>query len=75
MHDIIEWVQWGSNGAQGIQLMHDTASFGGFTNGFLTAFRDEFFKLPCLAFPLLSSSIPGSVDQDNVSVKHSWQLR
>ncbi|EMD35050.1 hypothetical protein CERSUDRAFT_107070 [Gelatoporia subvermispora B] len=51
---------------QGIQLMHDTASFGGFTNGFLTAFRDEFFKLPCLAFPLLSSSIPGSVDQDNV---------
>lgn len=46
--------------------MHDTASFGGFTNALLTSFRDEFVKLPCLAFPLLSRSIPGSLDQDDV---------
>ncbi|OCH91306.1 mtDNA inheritance protein Dml1 [Obba rivulosa] len=50
---------------QGVQLTHDTATFGGFTNAFLTSFRDEFAKLPCFSFPLLSDSIPGSIDQDD----------
>ncbi|TFK82016.1 tubulin nucleotide-binding domain-like protein [Polyporus arcularius HHB13444] len=41
---------------QGIQLMSDTATFGGFTDAFLTALRDELPKIPSLAFPLLSSA-------------------
>ena len=34
--------------------MHDTANFGSFTNSLLVGFRDEYAKLPCLAFPFLS---------------------
>ncbi|KAJ6565727.1 Misato segment II tubulin-like domain-containing protein [Mycena sp. CBHHK59/15] len=40
---------------QGIQLMHDTSTFGSFMNSFLTSLHDEFLKLPLLAWPLLSN--------------------
>ncbi|KAI0632877.1 tubulin domain-containing protein [Trametes polyzona] len=46
---------------QGIQVLSDCATFGGFTDAFLTAFRDEYPKMPSLAFPLLS-------DASNVTV-------
>ncbi|KAL6308792.1 Misato segment II tubulin-like domain-containing protein [Sparassis latifolia] len=49
----------------GIQVMHDTATFGGFTDSLLTVIRDDFPKLPCLAFPLLSGATPGSFDVED----------
>ena len=48
--------------------MNDCSTFGGFTEVFLAAFRDEFPKLPSLAFPLLSASSYAPVDADEVSV-------
>jgi hypothetical protein len=42
---------------QGIQIMNDTSSFGGFINSFLVSLRDEAVKLPCLVFPLLSDTV------------------
>ncbi|KAH9915313.1 Misato segment II tubulin-like domain-containing protein [Fomitopsis serialis] len=54
----------------GIQVMNDTSTFGGFTNSFLTTYRDEFPKLPCLAFPLLSHNLPGHVDNgDDIGMR------
>lgn len=50
---------------QGLQVINDTGSFGGFTNAFLTSFRDDFPKLPCLAFPLLSSAVSSGLDPEN----------
>ncbi|PIL25907.1 hypothetical protein GSI_11660 [Ganoderma sinense ZZ0214-1] len=44
------------DGLQGLQLMSDCVTFGGFTDAFLTAFRDEFPKLPSLAFSFLSDA-------------------
>ncbi|KAJ7119836.1 mtDNA inheritance protein Dml1 [Mycena epipterygia] len=41
---------------QGIQLMHDTTNFGSFIHSFLTSLRDDFVKLPLLAWPLLSDA-------------------
>lgn len=46
--------------------MNDTSTFGGFTSSFLAVYRDEFPKLPCLALPILSHSLPSHVDTDNV---------
>ncbi|KAJ6584373.1 mtDNA inheritance protein Dml1 [Mycena capillaripes] len=43
---------------QGIQLMHDTSTFGSFMDSFLTAARDDFAKLPLLTWPLLSDESP-----------------
>jgi len=51
---------------QGIQVMNDTATFGGFTDSFLNAVRDELPKLPCLSFPILSNAVPGIIDIDDV---------
>lgn len=48
--------------------MNDTSTFGGFTSSFLTAYRDEFPKLSCLVFPILSHSLPFSVGADDVSL-------
>ncbi|KDQ54693.1 hypothetical protein JAAARDRAFT_182189 [Jaapia argillacea MUCL 33604] len=50
---------------QGIQLMNNTETFGSFTDSFLLSYRDEFAKLPCLAFPLMSGVLPGRVDVDD----------
>ncbi|KAJ7505868.1 Misato segment II tubulin-like domain-containing protein [Mycena galericulata] len=43
---------------QGIQLIHDTSTFGSFINSFLTSVRDDLGKLPLLAWPLLSNAAP-----------------
>ncbi|KAF8055192.1 mtDNA inheritance protein Dml1 [Lyophyllum atratum] len=50
---------------QGIQIMNDTSTFGGFMNSFLTSFRDQYLKLPCLAFPLLSDGISKQLAVDD----------
>ncbi|KAI0684692.1 tubulin domain-containing protein [Cytidiella melzeri] len=50
---------------QGIQITNDVATFGSFTNAFLAKIRDELSKLPCLAFSLLSPSVPGKLDSDD----------
>jgi hypothetical protein len=55
------------NHLQGIQLIHDTATFGSFIDSFLTSFQDEFSKLSVLSFDLLSDSLPASVDVNDVS--------
>ncbi|KAI0830163.1 tubulin nucleotide-binding domain-like protein [Trametes gibbosa] len=51
---------------QGVQLLTDCGSFGGFTDAFLIALRDEYSKLPSLAFPMLSgaSNVPVHVDEE-----------
>ncbi|KAI0002430.1 Misato segment II tubulin-like domain-containing protein [Russula compacta] len=51
---------------QGLQLCTDNASFGSFVNSFLTAFRDEFPKLPTLMFAVLSDAVPGDLDVDDL---------
>ncbi|PFH48792.1 hypothetical protein AMATHDRAFT_64624 [Amanita thiersii Skay4041] len=43
---------------QGLHVVNDVDTFGGFTNALLTAFRDEFSKMPTLTIPLLSSALP-----------------
>lgn len=35
--------------------------------GFLTAFRDDFLKLPLLVFPILSGAVGEEISVDNVS--------
>lgn len=42
--------------------MNDTADFGSFTHSFLTSFRDEYVKLPCITFPFLSHRSPQQGD-------------
>jgi hypothetical protein len=36
--------------------MHDTPTFGSFMNSVMTAVRDDFGKLPLMAWPLLSDA-------------------
>ncbi|KAJ7626585.1 Misato segment II tubulin-like domain-containing protein [Mycena polygramma] len=50
---------------QGIQLMHDASTFGSFIHSFLTGVRDDFAKLPLLAWPLLSNTIAPVNNLDN----------
>lgn len=47
--------------------MSDSAEFGSFTNAFLTCFRDDFAKLPCVTFPFLSTLTTASGVEDDVS--------
>ncbi|KAJ8482568.1 hypothetical protein ONZ51_g5273 [Trametes cubensis] len=59
------------NALQGIQLTSDCGTFGGFTDAFLTVFRDEYPKMPSLAFPLLSnaSNLRVSADEEANAMK------
>ncbi|KAI0326804.1 tubulin nucleotide-binding domain-like protein [Cubamyces sp. BRFM 1775] len=59
------------NALQGIQLTSDCGTFGGFTDAFLTVFRDEYPKMPSLAFPLLSnaSNLRVSADEEASAMK------
>ncbi|KAG1824274.1 Misato segment II tubulin-like domain-containing protein [Suillus variegatus] len=50
---------------QGLQMMHDTPSFGGFSHAFLTSFRDEFLKASTLNFSFLSGADPNHAGIDN----------
>ncbi|KAG0698563.1 Misato segment II tubulin-like domain-containing protein [Suillus ampliporus] len=50
---------------QGLQMMHDTATFGGFSHAFLTFFRDEFLKASTLNFSFLSGADPNHAGIDN----------
>lgn len=45
--------------------MSDCVTFGGFTDAFLTMLRDEFPKLPSLAFSFLSdaSNVPVTAEE------------
>ena len=52
---------------QGLQLIHDTATFGSFTCSFLTQFRDEFSKLVTFSFPVLSGVAPKNIEVEDVS--------
>ncbi|KAG2044252.1 Misato segment II tubulin-like domain-containing protein [Suillus americanus] len=52
---------------QGLQMMHDTSTFGGFSHAFLTSFRDEFLKASTLNFSFLSGADPNHAGIDNVS--------
>ena len=58
---------------QGLHLMHDTNQFGGLIHSFLGTFRDEFVKLPTMAFPFISDAV---TDSDNVSTDNfsSWPM-
>ncbi|KAF7357389.1 Protein dml-1 [Mycena sanguinolenta] len=48
---------------QGIQLIHDTSTFGSFVDALLASVRDDFAKLPLFSLPLLSDVTPSkSVD-------------
>lgn len=46
---------------QGIQVTSDNGLFGGFTHSLLTAFRDEFPRLPSLTFSFCSDANPDNV--------------
>lgn len=47
--------------------MNDAASFGSFTNSFVSDFRDDFVKLPIITFLILSEPKPVEIDVDNVT--------
>lgn len=50
--------------------MTDTQTYGSFTHSFLSRFRDDFTKLSCISFPILSGYLPGQFDADDArSVK------
>lgn len=53
------------NNFQGLQMMHDTPTFGGFSHAFLTSFRDEFLKASTLNFSFLSGADPNHTGIDN----------
>ncbi|OJA08111.1 hypothetical protein AZE42_08038 [Rhizopogon vesiculosus] len=50
---------------QGLQMMHDTSTFGGFSHAFMTSFRDEFLKASVLNFSFLSGADPNHAGIDN----------
>ncbi|KAG1867812.1 Misato segment II tubulin-like domain-containing protein [Suillus subalutaceus] len=50
---------------QGLQMMHDMPTFGGFSHAFLTSFRDEFLKASTLNFSFLSGADPNHAGIDN----------
>ncbi|KAG1885650.1 Misato segment II tubulin-like domain-containing protein, partial [Suillus subluteus] len=50
---------------QGLQMMHDIPTFGGFSHAFLTSFRDEFLKASTLNFSFLSGADPNHAGIDN----------
>ncbi|KIJ66438.1 hypothetical protein HYDPIDRAFT_87038 [Hydnomerulius pinastri MD-312] len=50
------------NNFQGVQMMQDTPSFGGFSHSMLTSFRDEYPKATIVSFACLSSIAPNEVD-------------
>ncbi|KAK7001822.1 protein dml-1 [Favolaschia claudopus] len=54
---------------QGIQLMHDTMTFGSFVDALLTAVRDDFAKLPLLSWPLLSDTVPLKLTDNGLGVR------
>jgi hypothetical protein len=52
---------------QGLHVVNDVDTFGGFTNTFLTTFRDEFSKASSLAVPILSTASFNIADNLGVS--------
>ena len=56
------------NHFQGLQMINDTDTFGGFLSSFLASFRDEYLKLPSLVFPLMAGVVSQTPDWDNVSL-------
>lgn len=50
--------------------MSDVSTFGGFSHALLTQLRDEFVKIPTLAFPILSTDVFHKIDIDNVRLLH-----
>ena len=48
--------------------MSDGNTFGGFTDAFLTAFRDEFPKLSSLAISFLSNASTATVTAEEVNI-------
>ncbi|KAG5648222.1 hypothetical protein DXG03_006179 [Asterophora parasitica] len=60
---------------QGIQIMNDTSTFGGFMNSFITSLRDQYGKLPCLVIPLLSDAVSRPLEIDNNTSKYAQFAR
>ena len=52
---------------QGLHVLNDVDTFGGFTNSFLTAFRDEFSKASSVVLPIISAASFYSADNSGVS--------
>ncbi|KAF9245655.1 tubulin domain-containing protein [Melanogaster broomeanus] len=50
---------------QGVQMTQDMPTFGGFSDSFLTAFRDEYPKATILSFACLSNTAPSDVNLEN----------
>ncbi|KAI6048054.1 tubulin domain-containing protein [Pisolithus marmoratus] len=51
---------------QGVQMMHDTATFGGFSHAMLRSFREEHPKTSIMTFALLSEDMPNMTQIGNV---------
>ncbi|KAF9225313.1 tubulin nucleotide-binding domain-like protein [Gyrodon lividus] len=50
---------------QGVQMIQDIPTFGGFSNSLLTTFRDEYPKATIMSFACLSHIAPNDVDLGN----------
>lgn len=53
-------------GSQGVQLINDVPTFGGFCDTFLTQLKDEFIKTPTLVVPTSLTGGLRGVDLDDV---------
>ncbi|KAJ6455441.1 Misato segment II tubulin-like domain-containing protein [Mycena sanguinolenta] len=54
---------------QGIQLIHDTSTFGAFVDALLASLRDDFAKLPLFSLPLLSDAVPSKPVNNRLRVR------
>lgn len=59
---------------QGIQLIYDMRTFGGFIDAFLNAFKEDVGKMDCLAFPILSSSLSLGFEEFDLEDVRVWSL-
>lgn len=61
-----------SDSIQGIQLMTDVATFGGFADALMVQMRDEFLRAPTIAFPILSAGIDPSGTNDAPLIRRAF---
>ncbi|KIM70065.1 hypothetical protein SCLCIDRAFT_502924 [Scleroderma citrinum Foug A] len=51
---------------QGVQMMYDTTTFGGFSHALLRSFRDEYRKATVMVFSVLSDIVPSNAEMGYV---------
>ncbi|KAJ3573277.1 hypothetical protein NP233_g2520 [Leucocoprinus birnbaumii] len=58
-----------SDSIQGVHLMTDVTTFGGFSDALMVQLEDEFLKTPTVAFPILSANTAHADTDDAQSIR------